>query len=283
MSLFKQWIHISACCTTLLFFSGCGQLDRSSTSQQATVIPTPTISPLFLKPSPVAPTPVVAKPSAIPTSLPTAVASAVVESTVVTEPTVVPSDSIAEVPIYTDELVKNWSLADSQNVRFNIKNNDVVHQGKQAIKAQPVSGTGTLQFSVRKSTAKPYLRDQVLGVSFWLSGGSSAVAPEDLAVTVLGSDKYPYWVANDTSVKPNPKLSSDWPLFSETRLYFLGFTQSIRPNEWAEVVLWLDEREFDPSYTYVTGIYIKNDDRRSQPFYIDDVQLLVKKDAASGG
>jgi hypothetical protein len=73
-------------------------------------------------------------------------------------------------------------------------------------------------------------------------------------VTVLGSNSYTYWVEDDISVK-----SIYEPVFSETRLYYLGVNRTIPPNTWVKVELWLDERIYDPDYRYVTGFYIKNE------------------------
>ncbi len=126
-----------------------------------------------------------------------------------------------------------------------------------------------------------YSRNEILGVSFWLSGGANAVDPGDLAITVVGSNAYPYWVAGDTSVQqaagiPDSAITDEFPLFSETRLYFLDIKRTIPPDMWVEVVLWLDEREFDPDYRYITGIYIKNDDPAFLPtFYVDRMSLLL--------
>ena len=53
--------------------------------------------------------------------------------------------------------------------------------------------------------------------------------------------------------------------------------RAIPPNNWVEVVVWLDDRIYDPDYTNVTGMYIKNDQGFLDTFYIDDIKLLVQQ------
>ena len=141
----------------------------------------------------------------------------------------------------------------------------------------PTDDFGLFFLTVRKEALKIYPRDRILGISFWLNGGAGSIATSDLAVTVTGSNKYTYWVADDTSVKVDTPVTADTPLFSETRLYFLHINHSIPPNTWVEVILWLDDRIYDPDYDNITGVYIKNDKGFLHPYYIDDIQLLVQQ------
>jgi hypothetical protein len=94
---------------------------------------------------------------------------------------------------------------------------------------------------------------------------------------VLGSNSYTYWLANDTSVPTDTTVTVEAPLFSETRLYDLHINRAIPPGTWVQVVVWLDDLIYDPEYTYVTGMYIKNNKGFLNTFYIDQVNLLMKR------
>ncbi len=197
-----------------------------------------------------------------------------------TSPPTAPDEQIALLPIYDDHLHPDWSTEQSQGVVYDLATDTYTYSGRVAAAISPQRKYGQFFLTVREDTQTVYNRNEILGVSFWLSGGSNSIDPGDLAVTVVGSNAYPYWVAGDTSVQraagiPDTEITEEFPLFSETRLYFLDINRTIPPHMWVEIVLWLDEREFDPDYRYVTGIYIKNDDPAYLPtFYIDRMSLL---------
>jgi hypothetical protein len=172
--------------------------------------------------------------------------------------------------IYADSVHPNWVLFKSPNMIVDAANTQVVRQGRQALAITPQEAFSTLYFAVRPETSQSYRRNEVLGVSLWLNSGDEIVALEDLAVTVVGSNAQDYWVAEDDSVMIN-----DYSFFSETRLYYLGLNRSVPPNTWVELTLWLDDLPFDPDYTYVTGIYIKNDATLLRTIYVDDVTLIL--------
>lgn len=179
------------------------------------------------------------------------------------------------VPIFDESLSQGWSLEQSGGVSYS-PSRTYAESGSVSLAAQPTGGTGTLYFTVGRDARTAHERDRVLGISFWLNGGDGMIATDDLVVTVVGSNAYPYWVPNDDSVRLEGRdTSGESFLFSETRLYYLGLNRDIPPNTWVEVVLWLDEREFDPDYTYVTGVYIKNDVKFQGRFYVDRLSLLV--------
>jgi hypothetical protein len=188
-----------------------------------------------------------------------------------------PSELIAEIPIYHANLDGNWSLEHSRGITYTLSSTAYQRDGSPALAVTPLQDYGVLDLTLRPEASVAYRRDQILGVSFWLSGGDNLIRISDLAVTILGSNAYPYWVADDDSVKIEGRVTEEMSLFSETRLYYLGLNRSIQPNIWVEVIDWLDERKFDPEYTYVTGVYIKNDSGFRQTFYLDRISLLVEK------
>lgn len=246
----------------------CGVSDRTDTAPTV-MLPTSTTSPLFLEPATPTPfrvasaTPVVTRPPK-----PTAIEA--------TTPTVEPIGiRYTTLDIYDEQLLSNWTLKNTTNMKYRNDFKGYAYTGKNSIIATPQS-TGQLQFSLLPSSKVAYKRSEVAGISFWISS-DQMITPEDFAVTVFGSNDYPYWVAKDTSVKITGRVTDDLPLFSETRLYYLNFNSSIKPKTWAEVILWLDDLVYEPEYMYVTGLYIKNDERFQEPFYIDKVSLILYK------
>lgn len=241
--------------------TACGTPVRAD--QNAGVLPTPTVAGLFHATTPTSAATMVAQPEptrALPTAAP--------EATATPQPP-------RELSIYDEALNKNWSLVNSDGMTFHLTENRVVSNGGVAAVITPTKDFGTLFFTVRKQSKEVYLRKQVLGVKFWLNSGPNGIRTSDLAVTVVGSNTYSYWVKDDTSVKVTGRVTQDLPLFPETRLYFLGINRDIEPNTWVEVDVWLDDNQYDPEYTYVTGIYIKNDKGFRSPFYIDRVSLIT--------
>jgi hypothetical protein len=85
-------------------------------------------------------------------------------------------------------------------------------------------------------------------------------------VTIVGNDAQPFWTA---------PTDEDNASFSETRLYYLGVNRSIPPHTWVNIVVWLDKLLYDPSYTFVTGIVIKNDVAIRNTYYIDQISVLM--------
>jgi hypothetical protein len=172
--------------------------------------------------------------------------------------------------IYDESLDENWILEHSNQVNYNLKDTMVAHNGTFALSFTPMASFSSLFFTVREGAQQAYPRDQVAGVSFWLYSGNDNVKTSDLAVTVVGSNQYPYWVLDDNSV--NSSLS---PKFSETRLYDLDINYDIPSNTWVQIDVWLDKLHFDPDYKYVTGFLIKNDKGFYNTVFIDQVELLL--------
>jgi hypothetical protein len=269
----KSGIHTiicRLCCWAIcLVLVGCSSLNPQTSATQAT-LPTPTIAAFFRDPqvlpsttssvttNPVRPTRTTRPPA---TPAPTA------------RP--VPGEQIAEIAIYDEKLDQNWSLQNSQGMTFDLSNTNYVHSGKVAALFTPSKGFGTAFFSLREDATDVYTREDVLGVSFWLNSGEGSIKTSDLAVAVVGSNSYTYWLANDTSVPTDTTITVEAPLFSETRLYDLHVNRTIPPETWVQVVVWLDDLIYDPEYMYVTGMYIKNNKGFLNTFYIDQVHLLM--------
>lgn len=251
-SLLLLWLCLLVACGT-----------PKSTGSASRAAPTPTVSPLFDAAASVA----TAVPAPSPTDRPGSAA-------LVALPT--PDNRIEDAIIYSDTLDAGWELGQSWATTVDPDETAYIRSGKKSLAVTPTDNYGGLFFTLRQGTT-PYERERVLGLSFWLNAGDGEIETGDLAVTVLGSNAYPYWVENDQSVAPAGRVTDDSPLFSETRLYYLGINRTIPPDTWVEVILWLDERQLDPDYTYVTGFYIKNSEEFRQTFYVDDVHILLMR------
>ena len=186
-------------------------------------------------------------------------------------PTAGSNPTLSLVPVFSDQLAAGWSVAASWSVELDLQSTGYVRQGEFAIAATPTDDYGALLFAVMPNSPFSYPYTNTLGVRFWLNGGTEAIYPGDLAVTVLGSNAYTYWVQNDDSVD----FGDDEPAFSETRLYHLNINRPLPAGSWVEITVWLDDLQFDPDYTYFTGLYIKNDADFWQTFYIDQVALII--------
>lgn len=185
--------------------------------------------------------------------------------------------NLEAIPIYDDRLGDDWTLDESTLVRLDPESQRVVKDGRSAIEVDPSSGYGTLLFAVRPDARRRYSAEQIVGVRFWVNGGPNAIGPEDLLITVMGSNAYPYWRPNDTSVSAAGRITDGGTIFDEQRIFFLGFEKGIPAYTWAEITIWLDERILDPEYAYFTGLYIKNDEYFVKPYFVDSVSLLVPR------
>ncbi len=234
--------------------------------------PVPTIAPLFRMPAIGTP-----QPSPTPTVL-LPEATQAVNNLPAAEPTAQPLD-YPEIVIYDDELNPDWTIEHSTDVRANLW--DTAHwfqklhpqldlnSGSTAIAVSPQADYGALYFTVHPDSATAYKRTDLLGISFWLNSGSTTLGTDDLAISVIGSNQQPTWSADDTSV------FADQPgAFSETRLYFLQINRTIPPDTWVNIIVWLNDLDYDPIYQYVTGFYIKNDVGFRNTYYIDRVTFI---------
>lgn len=182
--------------------------------------------------------------------------------------------------IYDDQLNADWSVEQSSKTTIALAATELQFQPLDAqqtlnsntatIAVSPQADYGTIFFTVRPESGASYKRQSVVGISFWLNSGSAGIATDDLAIAVLGSNTLPYWTPDDQSVFPEQKGS-----FSETRLYFLKINRTIPPNTWLNIVVWLNDLQYDPIYEYVTGFYIKNDAGFRSTYYLDQVALLM--------
>jgi hypothetical protein len=219
--------------------------------------------------------PLFGEPNASAAQQPAATATSAATPTAV--PTTLPL-GYQEAVIYGDKVDPNWSLEESSNVDYDpfdsihwfTKLDDRHDSGAVSMAVTPLEDFGTLFFTVKPSTNVTYKRSKVLGISLWLNSGASILDTDDLALTVVGSNELSYWAPDDFSAFANSAGT-----FSETRLYYLGLNRAIPPGSWVQIILWLDDREFDPIYENVVGFYLKNDGGFDTTYYVDNVSLLV--------
>ncbi len=190
-----------------------------------------------------------------------------------------PADSFENltktISIYDDSLASEWELISEDGMVADLASTVKVHSGNRSIALVPGPRESSVTFALKTPPADGYRRDQVVGIEFWVSGGSSPLSNRALAVAMRGSNRYRHWEANDNSVRHQGRVEGNYPLFSETRLEFLKVNQAIPAGEWANVHLILDELLYDPEYIYVTGFQIRNDVSLRTTVYIDDIRLIV--------
>ncbi|MCA9873799.1 MAG: hypothetical protein KC441_09090 [Anaerolineales bacterium] len=239
--------------TTFLFFTQTDGPDSAATPDGTDSTGLPTVASLFTERDTPVPT---ATYTPFPTNAPL-------------RPDFSSSDIITST-IFDDALNKNWIILEDTGTTFDTASQDRVHSGEYAISFTPEVDFGSLYFAVKPETDTAYPFNEVVGIDFWLNSGDDYLQLDELAVAVIGSNDYYYWVAGDNSVKfPAGET------FSETRLYFLGLNRSIPPDTWVEVYLPLDSLIYDPEYRFVTGFYLKNDEGFLNTLYLDDVNFVM--------
>lgn len=181
-----------------------------------------------------------------------------------------PTGDTVEIVIYDDQVVGDWTLANSWGVFYDPANTDRVHGGRRAIAVTPKEDFGGLFFSVTPRAKAGYPRSRYLGLRFWLNSGDEPLDPSRLAVALTGHNTYPYW-SREASSAPQDKT----PFTSEVRLHSLGVTQKIAPGTWAKVELWFQQLTSQPAYRYITGFYVKSDQGYRSTFYVDDASLIA--------
>lgn len=247
-------------CLLLLGLTGCGGLLPHKPITSDIVLPTPTVAAVFNRP---------VRPELVATPIPNSALTSMKTGQARAEA------RYAEVPIYNDTLSPGWTTEHSSGMRIDDMARAYIHTGATAIAATPISSDSELLLSVNDDARNTYRRQLVAGVSFWVNGGPNYIETDDLVVTVFGSNAYPYWVKDDNSVTISGRITKpNTPLFSQTRLYYLDINRAIPPNTWVEVTVLLDKLIYDPDYTYVTGMSIRNDPKFQNTFYIDDMRVL---------
>ncbi len=170
--------------------------------------------------------------------------------------------------IYDDALDANWRVLDSEGVEIDLANTDFVYNGRFSISMTPSDSWQTLYFAVDEETTDSFRQSDVLSVSFQINGGDAYIDPENLAFTFVGSNENRYWVADDRSAY----FDDQYP-FSETAFYWFDLNDAIPPNTWVEIEVFVHEQIYDPTYTYITGFYIKNGEDFLNTIYVDDVKI----------
>ncbi len=251
---------------TLFFLLG---LVSCTSNNQSTItptyLPTPTLHPFF-QPVENTPTPK----AVLETSTPSPVLPTIPPSEITSAPLITTT-------LYADALSPHWQILENEGMTSELTSTDEVHTGRYAIAVTPSEDLSAFYLAVREGATEAYPQDRTLFLSFWINGGDNQIAPEDLAIAIIGSNDYAYWVEGDTSAY----LDDEFP-FSETRLYFLEFNTSIPSHKWVQVLVTLDDLIYDPVYNYVTGFYIKNDVGFRNTFYVDDIELILLDPASAG-
>jgi hypothetical protein len=272
-----------------------GQLDENLPSPS---FPVPTINPLFSSAPSATPrvtgnltTPAPAQEAggiANPTNTLAATAALQAESSPPSAPgptsTAIPTDTPALTPtntpaptevyrrvlIFDEAISEDWALRYSEQMVYNEKDNTVSHNGTYSVSFRPQADNARLLFGPRQTATESYPRNDVVGVSFWLYSGEQELNPSDLLVSILGSNRFPFYFPDDRSVE-----SDSEPVFPEVPLNYLDGKTPIPPQTWIEVIVRLADLPDNPDYEYVTGIQLKNAAGFRNQLNIDQVELLM--------
>ncbi len=185
-------------------------------------------------------------------------------------PALPPYTGTYSVTLYNDHLDPNWGIKTSPGMRYRLQDRTIAIDGNFALSIIPQEDFSSLYFQVRPDTIQQYLRNQVVGVSFWLYS-EEPIATNDLGIAISGSDDFPYWVANDGSVD----LTEYDPIFDDDEIYFLKLNRAVEPETWTRVEILLDDVDYDTNYQYITGIHLRNNADFNKTMFIDQLELML--------
>lgn len=186
--------------------------------------------------------------------------------------------------IYYDGMSSDWDIRSTGT--FTTGYTGAASSGDRSILFEPALGERVLLFTLKQSAERSFPHDDTLAITFLLTSPDGDIGLQDVAVTVIGSNRYFYWVEGDHSVQnvasPNlPGRLRDDAIsnayadhFPESAIEFLHVARAIPKDSWVPVTVYLPERIFAPDYRYVTGFYIKVDELFDRRILIDDVRVL---------
>jgi peptidoglycan/xylan/chitin deacetylase (PgdA/CDA1 family) len=174
--------------------------------------------------------------------------------------------------VYDEELDPVWTVRTSPDVQFDLASEEEVHTGSLALAYTPGEGLASFALQVRPNVAAPYLRDDIVGLAFWLYTGDQPLAPDDLALVVTGSNEFPYWSAVDDSIDQDEYE----PTFEDDR-FDLNFNQVISPSTWIQIVLFFDDLAYNTGYVYITGVNLVNNVDVTREFVLDELVFILRE------
>ncbi|MFV9503989.1 MAG: hypothetical protein AB4911_05415 [Oscillochloridaceae bacterium umkhey_bin13] len=256
----------------LLVLTGCSQM---GSTVSVTPRPTATIAPLFgggQSEIPVVelPTPLPRTPVAPPAS------GGVVTAGGSNAPRDPRERMVEALTIFDERLDPAWTDRHSFNQMLNLQSRATASSGFTSLEAVPRGLFAGVFLTVDEEAGRLFPRTDVMGIRFNVSGGVNPLAPNDLIVKAVGSNRYPYFVENDASVPRPAWMAPDAPIFDEVGLGRLGLQRALQPGEWAEVTLWLDDYD-QVDYRFLTGLIVMNDVPYPFPFYLDNIRLLIRR------
>lgn len=184
-----------------------------------------------------------------------------------TNPTATRELPLRSIVIFDDGFKNGWGYeADNLLVEVVDENR---YDGDLSLKLTPRLANSRFYIVATSELNEPVLREDILVVSFYLNGGPSPIAFDDITVTAQGSNTNIFWSEGDRSA-----LTTAGASFSETQLAFLGINV-IPENTWARVELSPLDQEFDPVYRNFTGFYLTNSVSLITPYYVDRIEILM--------
>ena len=199
--------------------------------------------------------------------------SPVATSTILPEstPTPLPPPQLFTVKVYEDSLNPNWEAQQDTKMKFDLKSSIEANLGHTAISFAPLRGSkSTLFITVSEQAKDVYMREQVAKLSFRLYSPKAPLYLDQLFITLVGSNRLPYWNAEDQ------KVADYLSVFPQIRLDDLGFDRAVPADTWVMVEMDLDKTlALAPEYQYLTGISFKNATDPIHTLLIDDINLTL--------
>jgi hypothetical protein len=194
------------------------------------------------------------------------------------EPVIPIPSTVISLTLFDDSLSPFLELETSPDMTYIEEDDTAFHIGDSSLSLTGEDGS-FLSFQVLSSSQERFLRDRVLGLSFWLSSGEYELEVGQLLVEIYGSNDFSYWVEGDTSAL------IDLETFSGKLIYGLELNRSLAPETWVRIEILLDNLVYDPNfdeepiediiYDYVTGFAIQFAQGFSGTIYLDNIQLLI--------
>lgn len=182
--------------------------------------------------------------------------------------------TVSAVLVYDEVLNSDWTVRNSPGVQFDLAYDEMAHNGDVSIEYAPGEDLGSFFLQVRPDAANAYLRDDIIGLSFWLYTGEEPLATEDLALIVVGSYDFPYWSAVDESIDPEEYVPT---MAGGKHAFDLRFNRVISPETWVQVIIFFDDVRYDTDYTYITGLNLMNNAGVQRTFLIDEFVFILRE------
>lgn len=275
----KKEISLLICMLVASLIVGCNAIRKIESAPAPQVFPTATEHFLFQGNAPMVTPDYPAVLSIAPTiasffrTHPSVTPSPVATFTIIPESTntQAPRPQFFTVRVYEDGLNPNWAVQEDTEMEIDLKSASQVYRGYAAISFSPnEESNSTLFLAVPDGAEEVYRRDQAAKLSFWLFSPDTPLYLDQFFITLVGSNRQPYWSAEEK------KVADYLSVFPRISLDKLGFDRAIPANAWIMVEIDLAEAlTVEPEYLYITGISFKSTAGPNHVLLIDDISLKM--------